>query len=562
MKVISMKARVLNRLVAILLLLIVFVFSGHVQAQEALAAPRHSIDHVLVLNSRGELFAWGNNDWGQLGDRSRTNRLTPRRISTDTWTDVSAGTIHSLAINSRGELFAWGIGPIGDGTRTGRRTPVRIGAARSKWTAVSAGSNHSLAINSNGELFAWGHNNAGQLGDGTRTDRLTPRRIGTASNWVSVSAGSGYSVAINSRGRLFAWGDNDWGQLGNGTWDGIRTTPRRIGTASNWTAVSAGRDHVLAINSQGRLFAWGANWHGKLGDGTRTHRNAPRRIGTASNWTDVSAGMNHSLAVNSRGQLFAWGDNDRGQLGNGAWGGTRRTPRRIGTASNWVGVGAGEQYSLAVNSRGQFFTWGDNWHGQLGNGTTIGKNRPTSIGNSGSWNQIAFPRTFRVVFNTRGGSSVSSRTVAPNTRIGNLPTPRKQGFRFEGWRTAVRGGRRITANERVTWHVTYFARWTDIRNANNNLSSLTPSHGSFDRNFSANRTDYVLSLDNDRSEVTIRAAKAHRRATLEFRIDGTWRVATSQRVALSPGESVTVRIRVTAENRDRKTYTVRITRGQ
>ncbi|MCL2606010.1 MAG: hypothetical protein FWD93_01850, partial [Coriobacteriia bacterium] len=284
----------LRRIVIATLLIAGGVFSGYAHEAHAFVVPPDmNRSHVLVLNPQGELFAWGNNEYGQVGDRTRITRFEPRRIGTDTWAAASAGPIHSLAINSRGELFAWGNNyrqQLGDGTRGQRRTPVRIGAARSSWIAISAGYRHSLAVNSSGELFAWGANNDGQLGDGTLTQRRTPRRIGTASNWRTVSAGRNFSLAINSRGRLFAWGDNEGGQLGDGTLNGRRATPRRIGTASDWVTVTAGSNHALAINSRGQLFAWGANRNGQLGDGTRTERRAPRRIGTASNWTTVSAG--------------------------------------------------------------------------------------------------------------------------------------------------------------------------------------------------------------------------------------------------------------------------------
>ena len=192
------------------------------------------------------------------------------------WTDVSISASYSFAINEKGELYGWGSnaqGRLGDGTTTDRRTPSRIGTA-SDWVQISAGSNFSLGINTKGELYAWGRNYYGQLGDGTRTNRNTPTRIGTASDWVRISAGLNHSVAVNSKGELYAWGHNNYGRLGDGTVID-RNSPTRIGTAADWKSVSGRGSHNLAINTKGEIYAWGRNNDGQVGDGTTIDRSSP-----------------------------------------------------------------------------------------------------------------------------------------------------------------------------------------------------------------------------------------------------------------------------------------------
>ena len=139
------------------------------------------LNHSLALNTKGELYAWGNNLEGELGDGTRMTRNSPTRIGTASdWKSVSAGWGYNLAVNTKNELYAWGrnyYGQFGDGTsQNNKYSPTRIGTA-SDWKSVSAGWVHSLAVNTKGELYAWGYNGIGRLGDGTTTNRLSPVKI-------------------------------------------------------------------------------------------------------------------------------------------------------------------------------------------------------------------------------------------------------------------------------------------------------------------------------------------------------------------------------------------------
>ena len=337
-----------------------------------------SASYSFAINEKGELYGWGSNAQGRLGDGTTTDRRTPSRIGTAAdWKDVSTRRLHTLAINEKGELYTWGdngYGELGNGTSITRRdTPTRIGTA-SDWAQISAGSYYSLAVNTKGELYAWGRNHRGQLGDGTTVNRNSPTRIGTAADWKSVSGGWSHSLAINTKGELYGWGRNSRGQVGDGT--GIqRKSPTRIGTASDWVQISAGSNFSLGINTKGELYAWGRNYYGQLGDGTRTNRNSPTRIGTASDWVQISAGLNHSVAVNSKGELYAWGHNNYGRLGDGTVI-DRNNPTRIGTAADWKSVSGRGSHNLAINTKGEIYAWGRNNDGQVGDGTTIDRSSP------------------------------------------------------------------------------------------------------------------------------------------------------------------------------------------
>ena len=252
-------------------------------------------------------------------------------------------------------------------------------------TTVAAGGNHTLAIRDDGTLWAWGFNTSGQLGIGTPgVDRvLLPTQVGTARNWTRVSAATQHTVALRADGSLWAWGWNTSGQLGDGTTSST-LSPVRIGTANDWSAIAAGSFHTVALRRNGTLWAWGSNGLGQLGDGTVGQRLVPTQVGTASDWVAIAAGREHTLAVKSDGSLWAWGGNANGQLGDGTTI-NRTEPTRVGTASNWKGVAAGIRYSLAVGTDGTLWAWGQNNSGQLGDGTANTRFVPTQVGTSTDW---------------------------------------------------------------------------------------------------------------------------------------------------------------------------------
>ena len=197
--------------------------------------------------------------------------------------------------------------------------PVQIGT-ETDWDLVDAGSWHTVALKLDGTLWAWGSNWLGQLGDSSTVDRNSPVKIGTDTNWKSIAAGWGHTLALKSDGTLWAWGNNATGELGDGTDNNIKTYPVRIGSDNDWTSISTGQDHALALKSDGTLWAWGNNDYGQLGDGTTIHKNYPVKISTETDWISIAARGNHSIALRSNGTLWAWGNNFNGQLGDGTKG--------------------------------------------------------------------------------------------------------------------------------------------------------------------------------------------------------------------------------------------------
>jgi len=169
------------------------------QAQPAAAA---GDDHTLIVQSDGDLFAWGRNNFGQIGDRSRTNRSTPVQAAGD-WVAVSGGSSHTLAVDSQGRLYAWGREEEGQlGLGTGLTDPIdeptQVGTL-SAWSDVAAGQYHSLALQADGSLWAFGSNNSGQLGlGGTLGITHTPTEVTPGQTYQNITAGDTYSLAVRT----------------------------------------------------------------------------------------------------------------------------------------------------------------------------------------------------------------------------------------------------------------------------------------------------------------------------------------------------------------------------
>jgi uncharacterized repeat protein (TIGR02543 family) len=215
--------------------------------------------------------------------------------------------------------------------------PSQATTLYAKWTInqasnnlVGGGDSHSLAVSSTGQVYAWGNNSNNQLGDGTTNNSRTPTLISftglqTGETIQKVSAGQIHSLALTTNGRVYAWGDNSSNQLGDGS-----TTNRSSPTLINFSGlqdgetiqtVIAGSFHSLALTTNSRIYTWGTNSYGQLGDGTTINRPSPKLIeisGLQDGETvlTVNAGALHSLALTTTGRIYTWGYNGSGQLGD------------------------------------------------------------------------------------------------------------------------------------------------------------------------------------------------------------------------------------------------------
>lgn len=306
--------------------------------------------HACLLRSDGTVRCWGANDFGQLGDGTRTARPEPVEVvgAPPDVAQIDAQGNDTCALTAAGEVWCWGQnhrGQLGDGTLEVRDRPTRVEGLPPA-AGLSVGGAHVCALAAAGEVWCWGWNAPGQLGDGSTEDRTRPVRASSAPpGVVTVEAGYDVSCALEGGGRLSCWGyepDRPPGSVegvravANGadhTCAAVESEVRCWGHEPGGLAVpidgdrsylvpgarrvAAAVDHVCAVTDAGEVWCWGKNDHGQLGDGSYRWSTEPVRAELGEPASSVAVGARHSCALTRTGGVRCWGANDLGQLGDG-----------------------------------------------------------------------------------------------------------------------------------------------------------------------------------------------------------------------------------------------------
>jgi alpha-tubulin suppressor-like RCC1 family protein len=282
-------------------------------------------EHTCALLNTGGVKCWGYNYYGQLGDGTTTNRYIPVSVSslTSGVTAISAGRYHTCALLNTGGVKCWGYngtGQLGNGYNNDRSTPVDVSGLTAGVTAISAAHGHTCALLNTGGVKCWGNNSYGQLGNGTTSNRYTPVSVsGLITGVNAIAAGGGYTCALLNTGGVKCWGQNSYGQLGDGSTTDRYTAVSVSGLASGVTAISAGSLHTCALLNTGGVKCWGRNYYGQLGDVSTTDRYAPVSVsGLTAGVNAIAADGGRTCALLNSGALKCWGDNYYGQLGDGS----------------------------------------------------------------------------------------------------------------------------------------------------------------------------------------------------------------------------------------------------
>ncbi|HLY09311.1 MAG TPA: RCC1 repeat-containing protein [Planctomycetota bacterium] len=348
--------------------------------------------HSVALLNDGTVWTWGENILGELGIGAGNEESIATQVDNLTQvTAVAGGSGHSLGLRSDGSVWAWGgnqAGELGNGTQSGALSsqPAPV-LTLSGITGIAAGLIHGLARKNDGTVWAWGANTSGQIGNGTITSPVdTPFQIPLpGAVFTAVSGGGAHSLALRNDvspnlGTVWAWGSNAAGQIGNGTFSATPvTSPSKVLTLTGITAIAAGGNHSLALQSNGTVWAWGLNSSGQLGTGSVSGTPVSTPVTVLTGMAGIAAGATHSLAFGLDGSVWAWGSNTYGELGNGASGAPNPTPTQLASLSGISAVSAGSSFSVALKSDGSLWSWGDNYNAQLGDGTTVSRTSPVQV---------------------------------------------------------------------------------------------------------------------------------------------------------------------------------------
>ena len=342
---------------------------------------------TFVLKRDGTIWGWGNNDYGMLGDGSiYGNKTSPVPVATNLTgvTAIAGGGNHTLALKNDGTVWAWGTSDYGEvgNTSPSNTTPVLVNGV-SNVIAISSGNYHSMALRDDGTVWVWGANMSGQLGLGGAMDAKahpTPTQVPGLTGVKQIAAGNDFSLAVRDDGTVWAWGSNTFGQLGDNT-GGMRNSAAQISGLTGVKSVVGGQGHALALKTDGTVWGWGANTFGATGSSNYNQPTyTPVQVNNLSNITAIAAGGWHSLASKSDGSVWAWGWNTYGQLGTGTQNSSPQSnPSQVSGLAGATSVSAGSDYSVALLGDGTVRTWGRNYYGQLGDGTTLDRYAPVQV---------------------------------------------------------------------------------------------------------------------------------------------------------------------------------------
>jgi alpha-tubulin suppressor-like RCC1 family protein len=353
-----------------------------------------------------DLYSWGNNQYGRIGDNSTINKSSPILITgSSSWKQIECKVTQyfATAVKTDGTLWTWGYnveGALGDGTTINRSSPVQTIAEGKNWKQVSS-SFHIMAVKTDGSLWGWGSNSSGQLGFNVAgvLYRSSPVQLDGPKNWKQVSCGSNFTCAIKIDGTLWSWGTAG-AHLGINSYTALLnySSPVQIGSGQDWKVVSAGigstdagpnlRAHGAAIKSDGTLWLWGYNTSGQLATNDLVDRSSPVQTISSGTWKQVSCGDGTTCAIKSDNTLWSWGYNPDGELGDNTII-SRSSPVQIGSAS-WKQVFCTNLNTHGIKTDGTLWSWGRSLTGNLGDSGVAGVDRssPVQLGTDTTWTSV------------------------------------------------------------------------------------------------------------------------------------------------------------------------------
>jgi len=393
--------------------------------------------YVCALTAVGEVFCWGANEYGQLGDGSTASSLIPvKAFGVGGAVDIAARHHHTCALFEDESVRCWGrndYGQLGDGTVASQPEPgivmglddygdcaqcadpnpctedvclsdggcdhpqkpdgVPCGPGKTcagkvcqeatpEQPLIAVGQEHTCVVRSDGRVACWGRNHYGQLGMGKVSPlKAQPWDVAGVTEAISVVADYHRTCALLEGGKVNCWGRNEYGEHGDQT-TVDSSAPVEAFQLTDALKVTAGHHHTCAARTGGQAACWGRNDLGQLGDGTYLARLEPSPVAGLDEVFDIDGGATHTCALVAGGKVWCWGFGNYGQLGFGL-AADSKTPVEVAPGiaqlDNARQVVVGDTFSCALKVNGSVVCWGHNANGQLGNGTASDAATPVSV---------------------------------------------------------------------------------------------------------------------------------------------------------------------------------------
>ena len=278
--------------------------------------------HCGCLDNDGNVFMFGNNEYGQLGigDEDLSHTSVPQKVDLPPCKDVSCGFEFTMCLSETGEVYSFGRnknGELGIGnTEESYYSPQLISSLKDV-EFIESGGYHTFCKTLNNEVFCWGDNKYGQLGLENRDKQNTPILCSSLSNEevVDIKCGNLFTIVLTSNGDVFSCGNNYKGQLGRITDDSYSSVFQKIENLPEITRIECGDHHPMYIDINNNFYVVGYNKQGQLGLGDTSERVEPIKHPSLSNIIDISSKGNSTFVKTSNNEIYAFGNNEFSQLG-------------------------------------------------------------------------------------------------------------------------------------------------------------------------------------------------------------------------------------------------------
>ena len=357
---------------------------GHVRLGDAIVEDDVKITagegHACVRTHAGDVYCWGENSLGQLGDGTLVTRAKPAKVTgIPPAITIAAGTHHTCILGADQSVWCWGGNSQGE-LAQGKRgdpvpTPIQVqgltappGTLSNAPIGIAAGGFHTCTFDNAGTVHCWGANTLGESGASNAAYVVSPQVVQGLGVVTAMAAGFQHTCAVEQAGNVKCWGYNNDGQLGNNNSGGREILPVDVIGVTDAVSLACGDDHSCAIMKDGTMKCWGDGGSGELGQGRPQLSEIPVSVVGMTDARQVGAGKEHTCVVTNAHTVSCFGSGLAGQLGIGTMPFFQPIPTNV-QVTDGRSIATGDDFSCVAHSNHGVTCWGGNSYGQLGTGT-------------------------------------------------------------------------------------------------------------------------------------------------------------------------------------------------